>query len=107
MSKSVTGQDKVLSYMEKNVDKNYYNKKAEKDKKRFKKQLKEFQKFGYYIENEYKPSLDYLKDFSTDSLPLTAAHHDSRAYNQGIPILLSYFRFRMSYIFLTRKTPRL
>lgn len=37
---------------EKNVDKNYYNKKAEKDKKRFKKQLKEFQKFGYYTKTK-------------------------------------------------------
>ena len=37
---------------EENVDKNYYNKKAEKDKKRFKKQLKEFQKFGYYTKTK-------------------------------------------------------
>jgi len=32
----------------KNVDQNSYNKKAEKDKTRFKKQLEEFQKLGYY-----------------------------------------------------------
>ena len=32
----------------KNVDQKIYNQNAEKDKKRFKKQLKEFKKYGYY-----------------------------------------------------------
>ena len=36
---------------EKNVDQKLYNKYSEKDKKRFKKQLKEFQKFGYYTKS--------------------------------------------------------
>ena len=36
----------------KNVDQQLYNKYSEKDKKRFKKQLKEFQKFGYYTKSE-------------------------------------------------------
>ena len=37
---------------ENNVDPKLYNKYAEKDKKRFKKQLKEFKKFGYYTKSE-------------------------------------------------------
>lgn len=36
----------------KNVDQKMYNKLAEKDKKRFKKQLKEFKKFGYYTKEK-------------------------------------------------------
>ena len=36
----------------KNVDQKMYNKNAEKDKKRFKKQLKEFKKFGYYTKEK-------------------------------------------------------
>ena len=36
----------------KNVDQNVYNKIAEKDKLRFKKQLKEFNKFGYYTKTK-------------------------------------------------------
>ena len=34
------------------VDQKLYNKNAEKDKKRFKKQLKEFKKFGYYTKSK-------------------------------------------------------
>lgn len=37
---------------EKVVDQKLYNKNAEKDKKRFKKQLKEFQKLGYYTKSK-------------------------------------------------------
>ena len=36
----------------KNVDQKMYNKIVEKDKKRFKKQLKEFKKFGYYTKEK-------------------------------------------------------
>ena len=36
----------------KNVDQKMYNKNAEKDKKRFKKQLKEFKKFGFYTKSK-------------------------------------------------------
>ena len=36
----------------KNVDQQLYNKNAEKDKKRFQKQLKEFQKMGYYTKDK-------------------------------------------------------
>jgi len=36
----------------KDVDQKLYNKNAEKDKKRFKKQLKEFQKLGYYTKEK-------------------------------------------------------
>ena len=36
----------------KDVDQKLYNKNAEKDKKRFKKQLKEFQKMGYYTKEK-------------------------------------------------------
>ena len=42
----------------KKVDQNSYNKKAEKDKARFKKQLKEFQKLGYYIKDKDKDEND-------------------------------------------------
>ena len=37
---------------EKDVDTKQYNKNAEKDKRRFKKQLKEFQKMGYYTKDK-------------------------------------------------------
>lgn len=37
---------------EKEVDQKLYNKNAEKDRKRFKRQLKEFQKFGYYTKTK-------------------------------------------------------
>ena len=36
----------------KNVDQKMYNKNAEKDKKRFKQQLKEFKKYGYYTKTK-------------------------------------------------------
>ena len=36
----------------KDVDQKLYNKNAERDKKRFKKQLKEFQKLGYYTKEK-------------------------------------------------------
>jgi hypothetical protein len=42
----------------KNVDQNSYNKKAEKDKARFQKQLKEFQKLGYYYKSKSKEEND-------------------------------------------------
>ena len=42
----------------KDVDQNLYNKTAEKDKKRFKKQLKEFQKLGYYTKEKAETVTD-------------------------------------------------
>ena len=47
---------------EKDVDQKLYNKYFEKDKKRFKKQLKEFQKFGYYTKSEDDKSEDNKDD---------------------------------------------
>ena len=42
----------------KDVDQKLYNKTAEKDKKRFKKQLKEFQKLGYYTKEKAETATD-------------------------------------------------
>ena len=43
---------------EKNVDQSIYNKKVEKEKKRFKKQLAEFKKNGYYTKSKNKEEED-------------------------------------------------
>ena len=52
------------------------------------------------------PRFCFLKNF-LQILCLLLPFIMTRAYDQGIPILLRYLRFRKSYIFLPRKTAKL